>query len=116
MRGTEVDTMSGEFRFVNYAAMTVLEMMKLVPTAEEKYKLLIEFIRSINPDYALSLNIQCSTPEKRARIVSDAETRSWIPLVIGNIKDPLEIVEFIDKVQKDYKSVTQGIDDETNQT
>jgi len=97
MRGTEVNDTSSEFQFVNYAAMTVLEMIKLVPTREEKYNLLIEFIRKINPDYAISLNTICDTPQKRNQLVSDAETKNWIPVVLGNILNPGEIMEFVNK-------------------
>lgn len=95
MKGTDVDKNSNEFQFVNYAAMTVIEMMKLVPSREEKYNLLLEFIRKINPEYAESVNKVCDTPEKRENIVSDVEQKNWIPLVLGNFMDPIEIVDFI---------------------
>lgn len=100
MKGIDVNTNSDEFKFVNYAATTVVEMMKLVPSREEKYNLLIEFIRKINPEYADSLNKVCNTPEKRENIVSDVEQKNWIPRVLGNFLDPLEIVDFIHRYTK----------------
>lgn len=95
MKGIDVDLQSNEYKFVNSAATTVIEMMKLVPSREEKYNLLLEFIRKVNAEYAESLNKVCNTPEKRDNIVTDVEKKNWIPIVLGHALDPIEIVDFI---------------------
>ncbi len=95
MNGADMTKHPEALKFVNSSAAVVIEMMRLVPSREEKFKLLTDFLYNVNPEYAASLNKVCDTPEKRERIVNDVEAKNFIPVVLGASLDPLQIVDFI---------------------
>ncbi len=95
INGTELVKHPDAIKFVNHSAAVVIEMMKLVPSREEKFKLLADFLYNVNPEYAAALNKVCDTPEKRENIVNDVETKNFIPGASGSSIDPIRIVDFI---------------------
>lgn len=100
-----------EFTFMHRAADVVLEMMENVPSREERFQLLLNFIHHVNPDYSQVMNRVCSTPEKRQQMVDDVLRKKWIPLVIGTKFDPIEVIDFVRHLTGDTVEVDHGKED-----
>ena len=98
-----------EGRFLNSSANKILAMMELIPSSEEQFHLVINFIRTLHEDYANALIVHLATQQLRQEFVEAIRTKKYIPIILGSPLHAIDILYFLNPPQKieDVNEITK---------
>lgn len=89
-----------DIRFLNSGANKILAMMELIPSSEEQFHLVINFIRTLHEDYANVLIMHLATQQLRQEFIEAIKAKKCIPIILGSSLHTTDILYFLNSPQK----------------